>query len=369
MTSKPRIFFLLPTFQPNDAVGNDVLGMYHLLREAGYATTIFSEHIQPPLASVATKPRLDADRLWLDPEAILIYHHAIAWPLGEEILRRSKNKVVIRYHNVTPPEFYRNYVEFYYSYCLDGVATTKRLAQVRVDRIWGASQFNNEEFIRLGIPRDRCRVAPPIHHTEDLARAPLDAAITGTIRGATPNILFVGAFRPNKGHFKAIEAFAAYSELSARPARLLFVGSFDPVLGGYVEELKQYAQALEVEDSVVLAQSVSQSQLRTYYSMASVFLCVSEHEGFCVPLVEAMYFRVPIVAWATTAVSETCDGCGIVLEDFDALAFAKGIDECVENPVVARTLARRGRERYESTFCREAIRTRLLGLVEEVQRL
>jgi glycosyltransferase involved in cell wall biosynthesis len=343
--------------------------MYRALRQSGYPTTIFAEHIHAAFASVTTKPQLDADQFWLDREAILIYHHAIDWPLGEEILRRSKNKVVIKYHNVTPPEFYRNYVEFYYSYCLRGVAATKRLAQVRVDRIWGASQFNNEEFIRLGVPREHCRVSPPIHHIDDLGRAPLDAIITGAYRGATPNILFVGAFRPNKGHFKAIEAFAAYRELSARPARLFFVGSFDPLLGGYVEELKHYARMLEVEDSMFLAPSVTLSQLRAYYSIASVFLCVSEHEGFCVPLVEAMFFRVPIVAWATTAVSETCGGCGIVFQDFDASELAKGIEECVENPAVSRTLARRGRERYESTFCPEAIRAHLLGLVEEVQHL
>src|SRR5258707_14847877 len=125
---------------------------------------------------------------------------------------------------------------------MKGVEAAQRLGEVRVDRIWGDSQFNNEEFIRLGIPRERCRVSPPIHHIEDLGRAPLDAVVTGAYRGATPNILFVGAFRPNKGHFKAIDAFAAYRNLSVRPARLFFVGSFDPLLGGYVEELKQYAR-------------------------------------------------------------------------------------------------------------------------------
>jgi len=343
--------------------------MCHMLRNSGYPVTIFAEHIHPDLAAAAVKPRLDADQFWLDPEAILIYHHAIDWPLGEQILRRAKNKVVIKYHNVTPPEFYKNYVEFYYSYCLKGMEATKRLAEIRVDRIWGASQFNNEEFIRLGIPRDRCRVSPPIHHIEDVGRAPLDAVVAGAYRGMTPNILFVGAFRPNKGHFKAIEAFAAYRDLAARPARLLFVGSFDPLLAGYVEELREYARMLEVEDSMILAQSVSLSQLRSYYSMASVFLCVSEHEGFCVPLVEAMYFRVPIVAWATTAAGETCAGCGIILEDFDPEAMAKGIDECVENLALSRTLARHGRERYEAAFCPDRIRTHLLGLVEEVQAL
>ncbi len=368
-TSNPRVFLLVPSFQPHDAVGNDVLGMYQVLCEAGYPTTIFAEHIHAAFASITAKLRLEADRFWLDRDAILIYHHAIDWPLGEEVLRRSKNKLVIRYHNVTPPEFYTNYDDFYCSCCRKGVEATQRLAQVHPHRIWGASQFNCEEFVRLGVPRDRCRVSPPIHHTEEIGDASLDTAIAGDYRGTIPNILFVGAFRPNKGHLKAIETFAAYRELSTRPARLFLVGSFDPRLAGYVEELKQYARLLEVEESVFLAQSVSVSQLRAYYSVASVFLCVSEHEGFCVPLVEAMYFRVPIIAWATTAVGETCGGCGVVYEDFDADALAKGIDECVENPSASRSLAQRGRERYESIFSLEAIRPRLLRLVEEVQGL
>ena len=365
----PHILLLVPTFQPHDAVGNDVLGMYHVLREAGYRTTVLAEHIHQDFASITAKTLLDADELWGDREAILIYHHAIDWPLGEEILRRSKNKIAIKYHNITPPEFYKDYVEFYYSACVKGVESTARLAQMRVDRIWGASQFNNEDFIRLGVPRDRCRVCPPIHHTGDIGRAPLDAVITGVYRGTTPNILFVGAFRPNKGHFKAIETFAAYRDSSGQPARLFLVGSFDPKLAGYVEEVKEYARVLEVQDSVFLAQSVTLSQLRSYYSIASVFLCASEHEGFCVPLVEAMYFRVPIVAWATTAVGETCGGCGLVFDDFDVARMAGAIEQCIDNPVVCRDLARRGRERYESAFSGGAIRDRLLALVEEVHRL
>jgi len=366
---KPRIFLLVPTLQRNDAVGNDVLGMYHLLRQAGYPTTVFAEHIYADVASIGVNVRLDADQFWLDPQAILIYHHAIHWPLGEEILRRSRNKVVIKYHNVTPPEFYRNYPEFYYSACLKGVEATERLAKMRVDRVWGDSQFNSEEFVRLGVPADRCRVVPPLHDTEDLGRTPLDAVVTGTYRDTALNILFVGAFRPNKGHFKAIETFAAYRELSERPARLFFVGSFDPRLADYVEEVKQYARMLEAEDSMILAPSVSRGQLRTYYLVASLFLCVSEHEGFCVPLVEAMCFRIPIVAWATTAVGETCDGAGIIVKDFDAGGLARGIEECAENPTVSRTLAQRGRARYESAFSPQAIQTRLLALVAEVQRL
>jgi glycosyltransferase involved in cell wall biosynthesis len=341
--------------------------MFRILRDAGYHATVYAEHVHADFAGITSMCRLDADELWRDPQAILIYHHAIAWDLGEQILRRSKNKIVIKYHNITPPEFFAPYVPGYYQHCVKGMEATRRLAQLPVRFVWGASQYNIEDFSALGIPPERCRVAPPIHPVEELAAAPLDAVITGAYRDGVPNILFVGAFRPNKGHCKALDVFAAYRRLTASPARLFFVGASDPLLAGYEEHVKQYVRVLDVQDDVFLAHSVTLSQLRSYYTMASVFLCVSEHEGFCVPLVEAMHFRAPIVAWANAAVGETCGGCGTVLDEFDEVALARAMEECLDNPALSRSLADRGRQRYETAFSPAAIRARLLELVEEAQ--
>jgi glycosyltransferase involved in cell wall biosynthesis len=366
--NNPRILLLIPTFQPNDAVGNDVLGMYHALRHAGYDTRILAQYIHAEHAGFTTVASTGQDEFWQDPNAILIYHHAIEWKLGEEILSRSRNRIVIKYHNVTPPEFYTRYSTDAYGWCVRGMEATRRLAGGRLDFVWGDSSYNAREFIDLGVPPEKCRVVPPIHRIEDLGRAPLDAVITGAYRGDTPNILFVGAFRPNKGHLKALETFAAYRDLSGRRARLIFVGSFDPMLDLYVKEVEEYARQLDVFDDLAFHRSASLSQLRTYYTIADVFLCVSEHEGFCVPLAEAMYFRTPIVAWATTAVGETCARCGIVCDEFHPEALARGIEECVENPGTARELATRGRGRYETAFHPDAIGARLLNLIQEVER-
>lgn len=365
-SSRPRVFLLITSFEPDDAIGNDVLLSYHALRRAGYQVRVLAGSWNAAYASLASEARVEADA-WDDSRAILIYHHSIAWPAGEKILARSKNKIVVKYHNITPPEYFAPYARHYYLSCLHGLEATERLAKLRIDFLWGASQFNADEFIRLGVPRERCRVTPPMHRVEEIAEAPLDAVITGAHRDGNPNILFVGAFRPNKGHFKAIETLAAYRRLSSKPARLFLVGSLDPALNGYVEDLKRHAASLEVEDGLFLAPSATLSQLRAYYMAASVFLCVSGHEGFCVPLVEAMYFRVPIMAWATTAVGETCGGCGRIFEADDAGALAAGIDECIGNPAVARRLAEQGRLRYEKEFCPEVLAARLVALTEEVE--
>jgi len=367
--SNRPVFLLVPSLEPNDAIGNDVLRTHQILRRAGYDARIFAEDFNPALASIAAEARAESHELWNDSAAILIYHHSIDWQRGEKILARSKNRIVIKYHNVTPPHYFSAYAQNYYRSCVGGIEATARLACLRLDFVWGDSQYNADEFIGLGVPRERCRVAPPLHRIEELGRASCDSTIVGRYRDGVPNLLFVGAFRPNKGHFKAIETLAAYRSLAACPARLFLVGSFDPVFEGYREELLRHARNLEVEDSLHLAHSVSLSQLRAYYNIASVFLCVSEHEGFCVPLAEAMYFRVPIVAWDTTAVGETCDGCGIVYDTFDANALARGIDECVTSRAVTRDLALRGRRRYETVFHPDVLESRVLALVQEAEDL
>jgi L-malate glycosyltransferase len=359
-----RINLLIPTFQPNDAVGNDVAGMYRMLQSAGYDVRVFAEHIHADYASITAKARL-ADPAWADPDALTIYHHAILWELGEQVLARIRHRIVIKYHNITPPEFFQNVGEHYYWACVKGKESNARLAAIPGVAVWGDSQYNAEELIELGVPRERTRVIAPVHRIEELAREPFDNVVLGAYRDEAANILFVGGMRPNKGHAKALEIAAALRDCTARPFRFLFVGSFDPYLSKYTEDLEQYVKHLDLSGEVVFARSVSPSQLRAYYLGATVFLCVSEHEGFCVPLVEAMAFRVPIVAWATTAVGETAGGCGLIYREFDAEQMAEGIAELVDNESFASDLAERGRARYEDTFHIDAIRTRLIGLVEE----
>jgi glycosyltransferase involved in cell wall biosynthesis len=365
---RPRVFIVLPTFLPHDAVGNDAHGMYECLRAAGYDATILAQSIHPLREPYTLRVDLESDATWSSPRNILIYHHALHWPLGEELLARTKTKVVFKYHNVTPPHFYENYSDYLHEACGDGIAATRRIVRRTTAWFWGDSTYNAQELIRYGAPPDRCHVLPPFHRIEDLAAAPLDNVSTGIYRQTGANVLFVGGLRPHKGHLKAVEVFAAFRRLSGAPSRLVLAGSSDASLQQYERDILAHAARLGVESDVDLKRDVSPSQLRAHYLTGSVFLCVSEHEGFCVPLVEAMYFRLPIIAWATTAVKETCGGTGMVFDDFQPRALAAAIDECVENPDLARQMAQRARSRYDAAFRPEAIRARLLDLFGEVER-
>jgi glycosyltransferase involved in cell wall biosynthesis len=366
--TRRRICLALPSFYPHDAVGNDVLGMKEYLEAEGYDVTIYATWMDSGYERIATvmNPR---DPIWRSPDTLLIYHHAIYWEAGEEMLDQAKARLAIRYHNVTPPHFFEPYAQHYVDACTAGLAATERLARSADAWFWGASSFNVQDLVRFGASEDRCRVIPPFDRVEEeLACAPFDNVIAGESREVRANILFVGGFRPNKGQRKAVEAFAAYRRLSDTPARLLLIGTFDPALKDYLESVRARTVELEVDNEVRFLFSATPAQLRTHYMTGTVFLCTSEHEGFCVPLTEAMYFRLPIVAWQTTAVPETCGAAALGSRDFDPQALASAIDECVENPAAARRLAECGRAQYERRFCRRAAGQRLLELVREMER-
>ncbi len=367
--SKPRICLATPSFWPLDAIGNDVLGMRECLLRAGYDVSILATWMDKSYERYARHLN------WNDPilhsrNTILIYHHSIRWQEGERLIENTNARVVIRYHNVTPPHFFHGYAEHYFRECALGIASTERLARYPAAVFWGDSAFNTEELIRLGAPPERCRVMPPIHRIEtELALAPFDNVAAGALRETHPNVLFVGGFRPNKGHLKAVEVFAAYRRRSDRPARLLFVGTLDPCFRSYTDKVQARAEELGVGGDVRFAFSVLPSRLRSYYMTSSLFLCTSEHEGFCVPLVEAMFFRCPIVAWNSTAVGETCGAAGMVSPDFNPTAMAALIERCSEDPLTSMCLADLGRREYESRFHPKVLEKQVLELVREVDQL
>jgi glycosyltransferase involved in cell wall biosynthesis len=365
--ARPKVFVAVPNSQPHDAVGNDVLGMAEFLRRAGYETGVFAQWIHPARADCSQILDLN-DAAWDEPDNVLVYHHAMYWELGEELLEKTAAKVVVRHHNVTPPRFYEPYHEKAVQQCARGLEATDRLARRPGTWYWGASSFNTDDLADRGAPRGRCRVLPPCHRVEEeLAAVPADNCVLARYR-EDRTILFVGGLRPHKGHLRALEVFARFRRLSGRSARLVFAGGSDPDLRQYEDIVRARAIEMGLEGEVDLVPAATPSQLRACYLAAGAFLCVSEHEGFCVPLVEAMYFRLPIVAWGATAVKETCGDAAIVVEEYDPDKLAEALEERFENPELARELARRGRARYRAVFSHQAIERRLLDLLGEVEQ-
>jgi glycosyltransferase involved in cell wall biosynthesis len=352
-----RIHLLTPSLIPGDAVSNDVLGMCRWFRRRGLAAYAYAGHCHAELGK-KVRPLRTYRRHLNSQDDILLYHHSVGWLAGMDLYRRSQNRRMIRYHNVTPPAFYRPYNAGYVRACRRGIQETRRLARSKPELILADSEFNAQHMIACGADPKVCRTVPPLHRIGALDRLPLDKQLTARLRDRT-NLLFVGRVTPNKGQLHLIRALAYYRRYLGGDADLHLVGGFDVGIPGYREQLLAEIRRHGLQEFVHLTGKVTARQLKTYYASAAIFLCASEHEGFGVPLVEAMYYGVPIVAYGGSAVGETVGDAGLTWETPEPGLLAESIYEIDSRPGLREALVQRQRERYRLHFSLEASERRL----------
>jgi glycosyltransferase involved in cell wall biosynthesis len=360
-----RIAIVSLSVLPRDAVGNDVLNMQRLLGEQCHEVVLFSSHWVKN--SDRTRNILEAEEfLNGDPSAVLIYHHAIGWEQGVDLVQRMKCRRVVRYHNVTPGRFFAGYAPAAVKTCRDGRAQLAPLAKAGCELYLSASAFNQSELVQLGADPACCCVLPPFHQVDQLATAAADPEVLRLCQDGAVNILFVGRRAPNKGHRFLIDAFATYVEYYQPRARLLLVGKEDISLLSYANQLRAQVQERDLHEQVLFIQEASEAALRAYYQAAHVFLVTSEHEGFCVPVIEAMAMRVPVVAYATSALPETIGDAGLVWEEPDPFILAGSINCLVREPEVRARITERGFQRFQDQFSNARIGARFLSLLERL---
>jgi glycosyltransferase involved in cell wall biosynthesis len=247
--------------------------------------------------------------------------------------------------------------------CVRGLKETRRLVRSRPELLLADSDYNARDLIAYGAEASACHTVPPFHRIGALDHLPLDRELAAELTGQT-NLLFVGRVTPNKGQLHLIRALASYQRYLGGDAHLYLVGGFDVGIPGYVEELQAEVRRHRLQERVHFTGKVSARALRTYYACASVFLCASEHEGFCVPLVEAMYHGIPIVAYAGTAVGYTLGDTGLTWETPAPALLAESIREIMERPELREFLVQSQRERYERHFIAEAIAHKFEAVLE-----
>ena len=159
------------------------------------------------------------------------------------------------------------------------------------------------------------------------------------------NILFTGRISPNKKQEDVIKAFFYYKNYMNQDARLFFVGKYAG-MEAYYEQLKRYVEVLDLKD-VYFTGHIKFDEILAYYRTADVFACMSEHEGFCVPLVEAMYFGVPIVAYDSSAIADTLGNGGILTEDKDPKLVAEIINRLVQDETLRKEIIFRQKEQLK----------------------
>lgn len=359
-----RVAVLTSHLTPGDAVSNDVVGMRMALEKRGFEARMFagsSDFTEPkvyPLAEL--EPFLE------DPADLLIYHYSIGWDPGLEILRAAKYRTAIKYHNITPPQFFSGISPWHEDKCLEGRRQLEEIARAGCDIYLADSEYNRMELLQEGVSERRSFVVPPFHHIDRLHEIEPEMEVLDKYRDGTTNILMVGRVAPHKGHPALITAFAAYHHDYNPQSRLLIVGKPEEAFKIYSTQLRELTDFLLTEDAVLFVGEVTDSELKAYYLLANAFAIASEHEGFCVPLVESMAMRVPIVAYESSAIPATVGEAGIVLQEREPYLMAEALDRLVRDESLSLDFARAGWHRYEQQFTNQKIEQRLIEALSEM---
>ncbi|GAA0712901.1 glycosyltransferase [Dokdonella soli] len=355
---------LLPTLAGKDAVGNDALAMARLLRERGIDTRVFCDSAHG--VDETTYPAASLADFAGGPQDLVIYHFSVGWPVALDIMKRVRGYRVVRYHNITPPHFFAGTSRIYESACARGRAEIPAVARLGCELYLGDSRYNLDELIEHGARAERGAVLAPFHRVDHLLDAPADLGLLDELGDGARNVLMVGRLAPNKGHIELVDAFAAHVDAYGDPARLLIVGKSDPGLAAYTDAIHARVAQHRLGERVWWLESVSEAQLKAAYLASHAFMTLSRHEGFCVPLIEAMALGVPVVAHGSSAVPETTGAGGVVWDETDPWLYAASLARLRNDTRFRNDLRDAARLRYEREFAPTVLRERFLKILEPV---
>ena len=314
----------VPAAHQGDAIGDSARRVRSLLRDLGHQSDLYAMTIDDELRGDVIP--------WTDTGAtrgdLTIFHFALVSPMTERFAQLSSGRV-LQYHNVTPAHFFAGYDAAIYRLAMLGREDLKSLVG-RTDMAFGDSEYNRQELAALGFhPTGVLDVVPGFDHL----RGPANYTVAGAFDDDWVNVLFVGRVIPNKRFEDVIRAFHAYKTWFNPRARLLLVGAHSG-FERYLTMLHAFIARVGARD-VHLVGHVSNEELTAYYELADIFVCASEHEGFCVPLVESFHMGVPVLAYAATAVPSTMDGAGILYTNKDPMHMAALINTVVDDRALA----------------------------------
>ncbi len=338
---------LSPGLGYGDAISNEMFEMRRMLRAAGFRSDIVVRHVDPRLLCEVRLAGAEA----IDPAGGVIYHHSIGSEVTAHALAHPGPKALV-YHNITPAEHFRPYRPHFARLLRDGREQMWSLAAGFAVSA-GDSAFNAAELARFGFQEPGVL---PLPIDPDAWDVPPSPGWMERLDDGRRNILFVGRVAPNKRQDRLVEAFALLPALPR--ARLVIAGAFAPD-DPYAQRVQALIDELGLRDDVILTGHCPLADLHAFYRTASLFWSFSEHEGFCVPLIEAMWFDVPVLAMAAAAAPETLGEAGHAFawteENFEVARRAWSL--LTDGALRARVLAsqRVGRARFRRAFAEESL--------------
>lgn len=317
-----RIYFVVQGLhEKSDSIGYDCVFQYRTIKKTlgnDSEVRLFAEHyiperypgttIEPINVLYSQIPELD--------DAIIIYHFCDGWADFERRIDRSRAKLIVRWHNNTPPWFFPPYAMASTERSVRGFQEIIHLGKREFVEFWCNSEFTIRQLQVLGVNKQRALVVyPASSYLENYSPNNTTEKTT-----AQPNILFVSRITAHKGHINVLFAAAYLQEILKKSVAVAFPGRPDQNGLGYINVLRTLAKKLNIE--MKLLGEVSNQVLRELYEDASIYCCLSEHEGFGLPVYEAMHKGVPVVAWANTALAEPLKMHPLCSAELDSKYFA-----------------------------------------------
>ncbi len=300
--NKNRILQFSAGFQLGDAISQEMLELKKKLIEKNYQCSIFSENINKTDRSLVLK----YSKASFKKEDIILYHHSIHSDVLPFILK-SPNKKILIYHNVTPYHFFEPY-DLRFTHLLTEGRNDLRLIRENFDAFLSVSEFNRQELLENGFQNVQLM---PLN----LNFYKWEKYLKFQQKPERIQFLFVGRIAPNKKQTDLIKFAKIWKEKTNKPFYLKLIGFSNPNQQSYLDELHFMIETYNLKEEVEIVSYVNEEILAKYYQQSNYFISMSEHEGFCVPLMEAMYFKVPVIAFDAGAVSETLGGSGFLFSD------------------------------------------------------
>lgn len=337
-----RIIQVLDYYAGGNAVANCAVTYHRFTERLGIESIIVARLIDKRDSFVTGLDYLSG----ISKEDIIMYHMCIGTPLNIDICDYQCKKVLV-YHNITPPHLIGQYNRTIADACEEGLRQLVYM-QPYFDLCLADSEFNKSDLIKAGYEKDKITVIPPLVPRDDFLKTADDKILKKMGDGWT-NILFVGRVNPNKKHEDIIRAYSCYKKNNPK-SRLILAGG---VTDGYYQNLLQYVEQNGVKD-VIFTKQISFASLLAYYKTASVFLCMSEHEGYCIPLIEAMLFDIPVIGYDAGAVGDTMGGSGVLVDNKNPQYIAKIIDRIVTDQDLYKRIVSQ-QQQYLKTLTEDAI--------------
>ena len=334
------------------------MGIQRVLRTANYNSNIYVQTADRDVEHLTIDYRNLPDDSCADN--ILIHHFSIG-SRASRVAFALPERMILIYHNITPPDYFVDINKTLVQFCYDGRRELGAYVQ-RCDVALGDSEFNRLELEEMGFPRTGVLpVVPNFAHLDISA----NHFVSKDFDDNWTNILFVGRLVPHKRIEDLVRFFHTYRLKYNPQSRLLLVGSYSG-FKNYLASISQLISTLGTPDVHIIGH-ISNEELTALYDIADVFLSASEHEGFCVPIIEAFYKRVPVIAFHSTAVPATMDGGGVLYDYKDTRHVASLIHAVTTNHELEDEILR-AQDRAVARLQRKNFSKTLLAFVEQAQK-